>query len=73
VVGFPPKLSIVRDMGLDLERKSLKNESEGFGKKKISGFLKRHPNWAIKFSTKLKRQNVYAEDPWLIQDYVVKL
>jgi len=71
--GFPPKLSMVRDMGLHLERKRLGKVSDAFGKNWMSRFLKRHPNLAVKLSTQLERQRAYAKDPRLIQDYFAKL
>jgi len=38
--GFPPKLSMVRDMGRHLERKRLEKVSDVFGKNWMSRFLK---------------------------------
>ena len=37
--GFPPKLSIVLDMGLHLERKRFGKVSDAFGKNRMSRFL----------------------------------
>lgn len=71
--GFPPRLDMVKDMALNLERKRTSAEPSPIGKHWVSRFLKRQPSLALKMSTQLERQREHAKDPKLLQDYFSKL
>ena len=72
-IGFPPRLDMVKDMALHLEKKRLGVLPPSLGKNWVSQFLKRHPRLALKLSTQLERQRAYANDLEILRDYFAKL
>jgi len=72
-LGFPPRLDMVKDMAIKLESKRTGKTPLALGKNWISRFLKRHPDLALKLSTRLERQRAYANDPEVLRDYFAKL
>lgn len=72
-IGFPPRLDMVKDMALHLEKKRIGVQPPPLGKNWVSRFLKRHPPLALKLSTQLERQRAYANDPDILRGYFVKL
>jgi len=72
-IGFPPRLDMVKDMALHLEKKRIGVQPPPLGKNWVSQFLKRHPPLALKLSTQLERQRAYANDPDILRGYFVKL
>src|SRR5437899_1727456 len=68
-LGFPPRLDMVKDMAAHLEAKRTGEIPPAVGKNWVSRFLKRHPDLALKFSTRLERQRAYANDPEILRDY----
>jgi len=45
-IAFPPRLDMIKDLVLHLEKKGLGIPAPPLGKNWISQFLKRHPGWA---------------------------
>ena len=72
-IGFPPRLDMVKDMAIHLESKRTTKPSLPLGKNWISRFLRRHPDLALKLSTRLERQRAYANDPVVLRDCFSKL
>ena len=54
-IGFPPRLDMVKDMALYLEKKRLGVLPPPLGKNWVSRFPKRHSRLALKLSTRLER------------------
>jgi hypothetical protein len=71
--GFPPRLDMVKDMAIHLERKRTGITPPPIGKNWVSRFLNRNPDLAAKLSTSLERQRAYTKDPHLLQDFYSKL
>ena len=72
-IGFPPRLDMVKDMALHLEKKRLGVLPPSLGKNWVSRFRKRHSRLALKLSTQLERQRAYANDLEILSDYFAKL
>lgn len=72
-IGFLPRLDMLKDMAVCLERKRTGSEPPPIGKNWMSRFLKRHSDLALKLSTQLERQHTYANDPQILQLYFGKL
>jgi len=71
--GFPPRLDMVKEMAIFLERKRTGVEPLPVGQNWITRFLTRNPALATKLSTRLERQRSYAKNPALLQAYFTKL
>jgi len=63
--GFPPRLDMVKEMAIFLERKRTGVEPLPVGQNWITRFLTRNPALAAKLSTRLERQRSYAKNPAL--------
>ena len=69
--GFPPKLTLVKQMAGHL----MKNRASGqkLGKHWLKQFLNPNPELASRFSSRLDRQRALASNPAVLRDYFTKV
>ena len=69
--GFPPKLTLVKQMAADLIRKRAGEQK--LGKHWLKCFLDRNPELASRYSSRLDRQRALASNPAVLRDYFSKV
>ena len=69
--GFPPKLTLVKQMAEHLIQKRAGQQT--LGKHWLKRFLDRNPELASRFSSRLDRQRALASNPAVLRDYFTKV
>jgi len=69
--GFPPKLTLVKQMAGHLIEKRASGQK--LGKHWLKWFLDRNPELASWFSNRLDRQRALASNPAVLRDYFTKV
>ena len=69
--GFPPKLTLVKQMAAGLIQKRAGEQK--LGKHWLKRFLDRNPELASRFSSRLDRQRALASNPAVLRDYSSKV
>jgi len=69
--GFPPKLTMVKQMAEHLIQQRVGQQK--LGKHWLKRFLDRNPELASRFSSRLDRQRALASNPVVLRDYFKKV
>ena len=69
--GHPARLAMVRSMAEAIVARRVNDRP--LGKNWITRFLNRHPQLAVRLSTRLDRQRALASDPVVLKDYFSKV